>query len=177
MPSTTLIPDIGDHWIRIANPYTQQRPTSEDWAGFSNAANEILEAFRETRARVEATMPGKAKATIKRKIAPLRKQLETDILTTAKDKGCKTGKWLLFVGLDDVDYAWGRVAKGTAEDDLGVSARVAAKEADGEDESKGGRLICIYTKDFENKEDAKRVLKKMKELGLLRGKYDSERVI
>ena len=175
IPSSSLATDIGDHWIRIANPHSPERPTSEDWKGFTEAANKYLETYNEARAKVEATMPGKAKGTITRKVAPLRKQLEVDILETAKKMGCTTGKWLLFVGTADVDYTWGRVARGTAENDLGVAAKVAVNAGEGGDER--GRLICVYTKDFRDKVDIKRVLQKLKELGLLRRADNGERVI
>ena len=175
VPSSSLPTDIGDHWIRIANPYSPERPTSEDWRAFTAATNEYLEVYRDARAKVEATMPGKAKGTVTRKIAPLRKQLEVDILSTAQKTGCTTGKWLLFVGIADVDPTWGRVAKGTAENELGVAAKVAANG--GSDEDGKERLICVYTRDFEDKGDIKRVLKKLKELGLLRRADDGERLI
>ena len=174
-PSSSLSTDIGDHWIRIANPYSPERPTSEDWKGYTEAVNEYLKTYKQARAQIEAAMPGKAKGTITRKVSHLRKQLEVDILKTAQKKGCTKGKWLLFVGIADVDYAWGRVANGTAENELGMAAKVAANG--GEDSDRKGRLICVYTKDFDNKEDVRRVLKKMKELGLLRGGDAGERVI
>ena len=80
-------------------------------------------------------MPGKAKAPVTRKVAPLRKQLEADVLSTAQTRGCTTGKWLVFVSLQDVDYVWSQIAKATADDELGVAAKVAAKgEAD----------LCVY---------------------------------
>lgn len=120
-------------------------------------------------------MPGKAKGTITRKLTPVRKQLETDILAAAQKTGCTTGKWLLFVGIEDVDFVWGKVARGTAEEELGVAAKVAAKGMDG-DEGKG-RLICVYTVDFEDKRDVGRVLRGLKERGLLRGGDGGERVI
>lgn len=175
IPSSSLATDIGDHWIRIANPHSPERPTSEDWRGFTDAGNKYLETYNQARAKVEASMPGKAKGTITRKVGPLRKQLEVDILDTAKKMGCTTGKWLLFVGLADVDYTWGRVARGTAENELGVAAKVAVNA--GEDGDEKGRLICVYTKDFGDKADIKRVLKKLKELGLLRRADDAERLI
>ena len=112
-------------------------------------------------------MSGKAKSTITRKLTPMRKQLEIDIMAAAQKTGCTTGKWLLFVGIEDVDFVWGKVARGTAAEELGVAAKVAAKGADGE----GGkeRLICVYTADFEDRRDAGRVLRGLKEKGLLRG--------
>lgn len=119
-------------------------------------------------------MPGKAKATVTRKLTPMRKQLEADILRTAKETGCTTGKWLLFVQLEDVDSVWGRVAKGTAEGELGITAKVAAKE----DEEEGkGRLICVYTADWGDQGDVGRVLRGLKGLGLLRGDGGEEKVV
>ena len=175
IPSSSLATNIGDHWIRIANPHSPERPTSEDWRGFSEAANKCLETYNQARAKVEASMPGKAKGTITRKVAPLRRQLELDIFDTAKKTGCITGKWLLFVGVADVDYTWGRVARGTAENKLGVAAKVAVNA--GEDGNGRERLICVYTKDFGDRADIKRVLMKLKELGLLRRADDGEKLI
>lgn len=113
-------------------------------------------------------MPGKAKATITRKVAPLRKEVEGDLLEAAREKGCTSGKWMLFPTVEDVDYVWGTVAKGTAEGSLGTAAKVAAME----NEAEGGgqrRLVCVYTKDFGDAEDVKRVLVGLKGMGLLRG--------
>ena len=118
-------------------------------------------------------MSGKSKGVITRKITPLRQRLEADILSTAQRTGCTTGKWMLFVAGEDVDHVWAEVAKGTAEDELGVAAKVAAA---GGDEGRE-RLICVYTRDFEEKVDVARVLKGLKVMGLLRNGDGNERVI
>lgn len=76
---------------------------------------------------------------------------------------------MLFPTVVDVDYLWGQVAKGTAERELGIAAKVAAMENGGEGDGGARRLICVYTKDFADAEDVKRVLLGLKELGLLRG--------
>lgn len=119
-------------------------------------------------------MAGKSKATATRKITPVRKQLEADILSAAQQTGCTTGKWMLFVAREDVDYVWGKVAQGTAEDELGVAAKVAA--AAGGEEGRE-RLICVYTRDFEDKVDVGRVLRGLKGMGLLLNGDGNERVI
>ena len=120
-------------------------------------------------------MPGKAKGTVTRKVAPLRKQLEVDIFDAAKEMGCITGKWLLFVSPADVDYTWGEVARGTADNELGVAAKVGVNP--GEDGNWRDRLICVCTRDFRDKADIKRVLQKLKELSLLRRADDGEKLI
>lgn len=114
-------------------------------------------------------MPGKAKGTVTRKVTPLRKQLENDLLAAAKERECATGKWMLFPTVEDVDYVWAKVAKGTAEGELGVAAKVAAREDGVEGDGGARRLICVYTKDFADAEDVKRVLLGLKGQGLLRG--------
>lgn len=54
------------------------------------------------------------------------------------------------------------VAEGTAAGTLGVDAKVAVNDG-----SERARLICIYTVDFRDLEDVKRVLEKLVELGLV----------
>jgi len=168
-PSVTTSASIGSPWIFIANPHAPNRATSEDWAGFTARGTELLDALSAARADLEASMPGKAKATITRKVTPLRKQLEKDLLAAAKERECTTGKWMLFPTVEDVDYVWGKVAKGTAERELGIAAKVAAMEDGGEGDGGARRLICVYTKDFADAEDVKRVLLGLKGQGLLRG--------
>jgi len=168
-PSVTTSASIGSPWIFIANPHAPNRATFEDWAGFTARGAELLDTLSVARADFEASMPGKAKAIITRKVTPLRKQLELDLLSAAKERKCTTGKWMLFPTVQDVDYVWSKVAKGTAERELGVAAKVAAMEDGGEGDSGARRLICVYTKDFADAEDVKRVLLGLKAMGLLRG--------
>lgn len=119
-------------------------------------------------------MPGKAKATITRKVTPLRLKLEKDLLAAATECGCTSGKWMLFPTVQDVDYVWSRVAKGTAEGELGIAAKVAAADDEGEIEGGKRRLICVYTKDFGDADDVKRVLLGLKGMGFLRGEDGGE---
>ena len=81
---------------------------------------------------------------------------------------------MLFPTVEHVDFVWGKVAKGTVEGELGVAAKVAAAES--EDEVDGGKrkLVCVYTKDFGDKEDVERVLLGLKGMGLLKGEDGGE---
>jgi hypothetical protein len=67
-----------------------------------------------------------------------------------------------------VDAVWAVVAKATAQGELGTAAKVAPDEGD----DRRPRVICIYTPDFTDLDDVTRVLRKMKDLGLVdtRGK-------
>ena len=69
---------------------------------------------------------------------------------------------MIFCQSNEVNALWAVVARATAENDLGIAAKVAPDSNDGRD-----RLICIYTKDFNDIEDVTRVIRKMKNLGLV----------
>lgn len=71
---------------------------------------------------------------------------------------------MLFPRPDSVERIWRLVADGTASGELGMAAKVATDDGRGES---AARLICIYTEDFSNAEDVKRVLKRLKSMGLL----------
>ena len=112
-------------------------------------------------------MPGRPKGTITRKLTPLRKTLENDLLAAAKQTGCTTGKRMLFPLPDDVDRIWRLVAEATAKGDLGIAAKVATDEGKGD---RVPRLICVYTRDFADKEDVRRVLEELVRMGLVKKK-------
>jgi hypothetical protein len=69
---------------------------------------------------------------------------------------------MMFCPSNEVNAVWSVVARATAENDLGIAAKVSPNGGDGRD-----RLICIYTKDFNDMEDVGRVMRKMKDLGLV----------
>lgn len=72
---------------------------------------------------------------------------------------------MLFPSPADVDQCWGLVAEATANRELGSAAKVAPDDGSG-----GDRLICVYTKDFSDLADVKRVVERLKAMGLLRKK-------
>lgn len=176
LPPLTTQTDNHGPWIYIADPHSKCRPTDADRAGFMEKGQEILEEFGAARAGTEASMAGKAKSTIGRKLTPLRKQAEADLYAAAKDTGCTSGKWMLFPMADDVNRYWSLVATATAAGKLGHAAKVATDDGSG---SVSPRLICIYTEDFSDKEDVKRVLEGLVGMGLVkrRGPMGEERGI
>lgn len=58
---------------------------------------------------------------------------------------------------------WAKVARATADGDLGIAAKISPRE-----EPDRHRLVCIYTHDFNDKDDVARVLNQLKELDLVR---------
>lgn len=73
---------------------------------------------------------------------------------------------MIFCPPHEVNEVWAAIARATANNDLGIAAKVAPDA--GEDRKE--RLICIYTKDFTDVGDVARVLAKLKELGLVESK-------
>ena len=72
---------------------------------------------------------------------------------------------MLFPPLAQVDNAWAKVCHAVDADRLGITAKVATASDDGYFSS---RLICIYTADFTDIQDVKRVLREMVKLGLVK---------
>lgn len=71
---------------------------------------------------------------------------------------------MLFVSPDEVNDVWAVIARATALGDLGIAAKVAPET--GQDD-RGSRLICVYTKDFMDREDLRRIVTKLKDLGCI----------
>ena len=72
-PLCTSIVEYGP-WIYVANPYSPRSQVREDQATFVRKGHELLEEFTALKAGIEASMPGKAKTVIGRKVALPRTQ-------------------------------------------------------------------------------------------------------
>lgn len=72
---------------------------------------------------------------------------------------------MLFCSVSEVNEVWAIVAKATANNELGIAAKVAPR-SETEDPRKD-RLVCIYTIDFKDKVDVGRVLQRLRELKLV----------
>ena len=135
-----------------------------------------LHAHEEAIAQVRADHAKKPKKTqtpaaLTRELTKHRVDLEREIFALVKKTNVVSGKGLLFVSAEKVDEVWGVVAEATAKGELGFGAKVAttaaAAVAGGEGGSNKTRLICIYTKDYEDRVDVERVLRKMAALELV----------
>ena len=71
---------------------------------------------------------------------------------------------MLFPTLAHVDRIWAMIATATANDELGVAAKVTTERGQG---PTAGRLICVYTRDFADKEDVKRMLETLVEMDVI----------
>jgi hypothetical protein len=109
----------------------------------------------------------KTKSIAAREINKERASAVSQILDLAHQLHVRCGKWMLFPSAEFVDAVWAVVARATAANELGVAAKVAPRVGN-EPPQGSARLICIYTRDFKDKDDIARVLGRMKELELVR---------
>lgn len=165
-PSTAKASDVGP-WIFIANR-AFKNTSKRDLRRMLDVGVGLLEDFEEDLEEIREGNTGRSnasKSALTRKINTKRRKLETDILQLASDTGIVTGKWMLFPSADNLDDTWAAVAGATAKGTLGIEAKVATASDDGA--SSRGRLICVYTKDFRDKEDLRRVLVRLIEIGVV----------
>lgn len=72
---------------------------------------------------------------------------------------------MLFCPSAEVNEVWEIVAKATANNELGIAAKVAPRSPI--EDPRKDRLICVYTADFKDLNDVGRVLRKLRELRLV----------
>jgi len=74
---------------------------------------------------------------------------------------------MLFPEDKEVSRTWKTIVEGVIQNRLGHVAKVATGPTDAE--GRGRALICVYTKDFSDEGDVRRVLEELVELGLCSG--------
>jgi hypothetical protein len=72
---------------------------------------------------------------------------------------------MIFCPASEVNALWETVAKATANNELGIAAKVLPRPQD--QDPRKDRLICVYTADFMDKPDVGRVLRRLRELRLV----------
>jgi len=157
-PSRTVLPG-SDPWIWArGNANLTKNIESRDEATFIHKGTELLRTFEETLSELRAAHDksgAKTTAALTRKLTPLRRELEKNIFTLARETGVTVGKWMLFPSVSDVDSTWKTLVTSMDEGTIRADAKVAPRDDSGSEQS---RLICVYTNDFEDKKDVKEVL-------------------
>lgn len=178
-PATTdTAPDL--EWIYICNPHIPRKEMvsaenqlvrgceneapldfQTQLGTFLEGGTERLHLLRDFIERTNASY--RAKAVIDREVDVSRSEAIRDILALAHMLHVRAGKWMLFPEPTEVDDVWAVVARATANNELGIAAKVAPRVREAPTKA---RLVCIYTADFADKDDVGRVLGRMKNLGL-----------
>ncbi|KAI1428935.1 hypothetical protein F5Y12DRAFT_710486 [Xylaria sp. FL1777] len=184
LPPATTEDTPGHSWIWIYNPYIKRKSRNEaenqrirggedeapedegaDLATLMQAGEERLH-FASSFIQ-EFRQPGQSKALIIRETKKAGMDAARDILELAKGLRVTCGKWMLFCTVFELNEVWGAVAKATANNELGIAAKVATKS---NVDQRTERLICVYTADFSDQKDVTRVAEKLKQLGLVKSK-------
>lgn len=164
-PSTTTFATAGP-WLWVQNPQASTPDGAVDEARLAADGHAALVAYLDIKATTEKAMAGKSKQTITKKLTPYRTKLETDLRLLAQECRLNYGKWMLFPDESEVDRTWLQVAKAVAAGELGPMAKVATKMNDARSDR---RLICIYTRDFADVADIRRVVRRLGDMGLAGG--------
>jgi hypothetical protein len=77
------------------------------------------------------------------------------------------GKWLVFVKLAHVDAVWEKVKAATEQGLLGGSSKAATMKPNPNATNPDTKVICVYTYDWADEEDVRRVREKLRELGIV----------
>ncbi|KAH6606255.1 hypothetical protein Trco_005408 [Trichoderma cornu-damae] len=180
-PSTTdQTPEVP--WIFICNPYIPRVHRLESQSRLSKGNEDEAPAEEGSRTGLVAQgglerlhlvskfiegmqRSGKARSMVEKEIRKEQKQAVDDILNLAHLAKVRTGKWMLFCPASEVNGVWEIVAKATANNELGIAAKVAPRSP--LEDPRKDRIVCIYTADFRDKADVGRVLQKMRELKLV----------
>lgn len=94
-----------------------------------------------------------------------------------------SGKWLIFVDINDIDQVWTTIKQATEEGKLGGSAKVSTAKPNPHATDQKTKVICVYTYDWTDETDVRRIRAELRSLGItqkipykadedtLRGKY------
>ena len=140
-------------WIWCANPLAPNTEVKEDYASFRQAGEKILEVLSKQKDSVDNKSYHEGPSQVAKGCKSVQEQASDEILAKAQECGIKTGKWMLFVSQEEVDRVWALVVAGTLSGELGIDAKVAT-----DDGSRRERVVCVYTQDFADQGDVKRVL-------------------
>lgn len=179
--SSTFPPHLLPPWYWIANPHRSAYPAglaeTGDVATFKRDGLALLQEFKANVAQCARNSPLRTQ---------LREVLRWEVCAAAKRAGVTCGKvcvsiimafgvikggvgadekqWLLFPQVHEVNDVWRAVCEGVDANRLGTAAKVSTAGLPGDP----ARLICVYTKDFTDVEDVRRVLLALVEMGLVR---------
>lgn len=82
------------------------------------------------------------------------------------ERASKGGKWLVFVDQNEVDKVWEIVKKAVEEGKLGNEAKVATAKPNPHSMNSTERVICVYTYDWTDQEDVRRIREELRKLGI-----------
>jgi hypothetical protein len=95
-----------------------------------------------------------------RDLCARRKPTAADLDDLARRFNELSGKWMVFSKHNTIDSIWSRIAEATHSGKLGPAAKVSPRnESD-------SHVICVYTRDFTDEGDVRRVRNGLRRLGV-----------
>lgn len=74
------------------------------------------------------------------------------------------GKWLIFIPIQQIDEIWQRIKQATEDGKLGGAAKVSTAKLNPNTKNQNTKVICVYTYDWTDKQDVKRVREELRHL-------------
>ena len=86
-----------------------------------------------------------------------------------KEGKLRSGKWLVFVSRENVDEVWEKIRNATEAGRLGTGSKVSTAKPSrlSSDPAKRTHVICVYTRDWTNRNDVMRVREELRKLGII----------
>ena len=78
----------------------------------------------------------------------------------------ESGKWLIFEHKKHIDNTWELIKEATKNGLLGPSSKVSTSKPNLNSKDKNYYVICVFTEDYNNEEDLKRVEENLRKLGI-----------
>ncbi|KXH65626.1 hypothetical protein CSAL01_11123 [Colletotrichum salicis] len=186
-----LPPETTEHgeqlpWIFVCNPYIRRKDRfnaqnqrsrgNEDEAPEEEGSrldtlieggSERLEILLNYKQGLERT--NKSKALQAKLLRQEQEDTTRDIMGLAHMCKIKAGKASAHQGLrpKDVNEVWSVIARATANNELGIAAKVAPWNPYTDPTGRKDRIVCVYTADFSNMADVTRILRRLRELKLV----------
>jgi len=146
-------------WVRILNP--KEKEGENHLAKDKKLRNLILTNFN---SRNIIPDPRRKVVIIDNKLEiPVNEAAIDDL---AKRSGLVVGKWLIHASPENIDEVWNIVASSTLNGELGIDAKVSTSLQGGSE-----HVMCVYTRNYFDQDDVKRVRKRLAELGFAKRLY------
>ena len=78
----------------------------------------------------------------------------------------RSGKWLVFVNVKDVDEVWEKIRKATEDGLLGFDSKVATAKLNPNASNSNQKVVCVYTYDWKDEEDVRKISEELTKLGI-----------
>lgn len=78
----------------------------------------------------------------------------------------RSGKWLIFVDIKNVDEVWAKIKKATEEGKLGHNAKAGTAKPNPRARDPNKKVICVYTYDWTDENDVRGIRDELRKLGI-----------